>query len=69
MAESAMSSVGRVTEETRHVRNVTEATIAEAKSVHGEVESRVASLADPAKASTAHIVDVLSEHVQEVVAH
>ena len=39
-----MLSVGHVAEETRRVRNVVEAAIAEAKSVHGEVESRVASL-------------------------
>ena len=67
-AESAMLSVGHVAEETRRVRNVVEAAIAEAKSVHGEVESRGATLAAQAKASTAHIVGVLSECVQEVAA-
>ena len=42
--ESTMSNVGHVVEETRRVRGVTEAAIAEAKSVHDEVESKVASL-------------------------
>ena len=45
-----------------------EAVIAEAKSVHGEVESRVASLVAQAKASTAHIVDSLSKCVSEMMA-
>ena len=40
-----MSGVGKVTDEARRVRGVAEAAIAEARSVHGEVESRVASLA------------------------
>ena len=44
-AESVMSGVGRVAEETRRVRGVAEAAIAEAKSVHDAVESKVASLA------------------------
>ena len=64
-----MSGVGCVTEETRHVCNVSEAAIAEAKPVHGEVESSIASLMSQAKASTAHVVGVLSECVQEVSLH
>ena len=64
-----MLSVGHVAEETRRVRNVVEAAIAEAKSVHGEVESRVAFIKAQAEASTVHIVGVLSERVQEVAAH
>ena len=51
------------------MRNVVEAAIAEARSVHGEVESRVALLAVQADVSTAHIVGVLSQCVQEVVEH
>ena len=50
MVESAMSGVGYVAEETRHVRNVAEAAIAEAKSVHGEIESRVALLVEIGRA-------------------
>ena len=40
-----MSSVGCVVEEIRRVRGVPEVAIAEAKSVHDAVESKVASLA------------------------
>ena len=69
VAESAMSGVGRIKDETHHVRDVAEAPIAKARSVHGEVESRVASLAGQANASTAHIVGVLSQRVQEVAEH
>ena len=45
MAESAMSGVGHVMEETRRVCGIAETAIAEAKLVHGEVESRVVLLA------------------------
>ena len=64
-----MSGVSCGTEETYCVRDVTQAAIAEVKSVHGEVESKVASHVAQAEASTAHIVGVLSERVKEVVAH
>ena len=68
-AESAMSGVGCVVEETRHVRDVAKTAIPKAKSVHGEIESRVALLTAQAEASTAQITGVLSERVQEVAAH
>ena len=55
-------------EETRRVRDVAEAAVAEAKSVHGEVESRVATLAVQAEATTAHVVDALSKCVSKVAA-
>ena len=60
-----MSGVGRIAEETRQARGIVEVAIAEAKSVHGEVESRVASLVAQAEASTAHIADALSKCVSE----
>ena len=69
ITESAMSRVGRVTEETRCARGIVEAAIAEAKSVHGEVESRVASLAAQAEASTVQVVGALCKHVKEMVPH
>ena len=50
-------------------RGVAEATIAEARSVHGEVESRVILLAAQADASNTHIVGVLSQRVEEVAEH
>ena len=64
-----MSGVGCVTEETRRSRGIAEAAIAEAMSMRGQVESRVASLAVQAKASTAQVVGALSECVQEVAVH
>ena len=63
-----MSGVGRVVEETRCVRGVAEATIAEAKLVHDAVESKVASLATHAEASTVHVTCVLSKRVEEMAA-
>ena len=67
-AEYALSGVGHVAEETRRARGIGEAAIAEAKSVHGEIESKVFSLAAQAAASTAHITDALSKRVGELAA-
>ena len=64
-----MSGMGQIADEAGHVRRVAEVAIAEARSVHGEVESRVALLAAQADASIAHIVGVLSQRVQEVEEH
>ena len=64
-----MSGIGRVAEETLHVRGVAEAAIAEAKLVHEVVESKVASLTAQADASVVHITGVLSERVQQVAEH
>ena len=55
-----MPGVGRIADETRHVRELVEATSAEAKSVHGEVESRVASLAPKADASASREMEEIS---------
>ena len=60
-----MSGISRVAEETRYVCGIAEAAIAEAKSVHGEVESRVASPAAQAEASMAQVVGTPSEHIKE----
>ena len=64
-----MLGVVQIADGTRHVRRIAEAAIAEARSVHGEIKSRVASLAAQADASTARIVGVLSQRVQEVAEH
>ena len=54
IAESAFSGVGQVADETHHAREVAEAAIAEARSVHSMVESRVAALSARANESTTH---------------
>ena len=48
------------------VREMVEATTAEARSVRGEVESRVATLAVAADASTARATEEISSRVKEV---
>ena len=63
-----MSSISHVAEETRRARSIAEAVISKAKSVHGEVESKVASLVAQAEASTTHIADALPKRVGEVAA-
>ena len=64
IAESAFSGVGQVVDATRCARKVAEATIAEARSMHGAVESRVAALSACADESTMHAVEVLTEQMQ-----
>ena len=68
IAESAFSGMGKVADETRRAREIAESAIAEARSVHGVVESRVAALSARADESTAHAVEVLSEQVQRTAA-
>ena len=67
--ELALSGIERVAEATRCARGIVEVAIAEAISVHSQVDSRVASLVAHAKASTAHAISTLSKHVKEVAAH
>ena len=66
--ESAMSGVGRITDETHRIRKLVEATSAEARSMHGEVESKVATLAAKVDASTAYVVEAMTGCVREVAA-
>ena len=66
--EFALSGVGHATEETRRARDIAEVAIAETRSVHGEIESKVSLLVVQAVASTTHITDALSKRVGEVVA-
>ena len=66
-AESALSGVGHVSKEVCHACSIAEVAISEARSMHGEIESKVSSLAAQAATSTAHITDALSKRVGEVV--
>ena len=68
IAESVFSSVGQVADETRRTRKVAKAAIAEARSVHSEVKSQVAALLARADESTAHVVELLTEQVQQTAA-
>ena len=63
---TATSGMGRVEKKTCRVREMVEATTAEARSVRGDVESRVATLAVAADASTAHTAEEISSRVKEV---
>ena len=64
-----MFGVGRIADKTRRVRKLVEATNAEARSVHGEVESKVATMAAEADASAANAVEEIMGHAWEVVAY
>ena len=56
-------------EETRRVRELVEATTAEARSVRGEVESHVAQMAAAAKANAARAAEHVSAEVKRVAAY
>ena len=66
-ASTAISSIGCVEVETHRIREMVEATTAEARSVHGEVESRVATLAAAADVSTTRATEEIPSRVKEVV--
>ena len=68
VAESAMSRVGQVADATRRAREVAEAAIAEVRSVHGATKSKLVALSAHPDVSTAHTVEVLSEHIQKTAA-
>ena len=68
-AATAISGIGRVEAETRRVRELVEATSAEAKSVCGEVESRIATLAAAADASATRAVTEIAGQVEKVAAY
>ena len=67
-AATAISGVDQVAGETRRTCEIAESAIAEARSVHGAVESRVAALSARADESTARVVEVLTEQVQKATA-
>ena len=64
-----MSGVVHVADETCQAQKVVEAPYAEAKSVQGAVESRVASFSAQADASATHAVEVMTGRVQEMATH
>ena len=65
-ASMAISGVGRVEAETHRVREMVEATTAEARSVYSEVESRVATLAAAADASTMRAIEEIASRVKQM---
>ena len=66
---SRVTSIGRIADKTHCVRELVEATNAEARFRHGEVESKIATLAAKAYASIAHAVEEMAGCVREVVAY
>ena len=67
-AESAVSGVGVVADQTRYMRSVAEAAIAEARSVRDEVTSRIAEVAQCSDVSASNVTEVLTGKVQQVAA-
>ena len=68
-AESAFSGVGVVANQTHHVQSIAEAAIAEARSVHDEVLSRIVEVAKRSDVSVSNVADALTGKVQQVAAH
>ena len=67
-AEHAFSGVGVIADQTCHAQSVAEATIAEARSVHDEVSSKIAEVAKRSDVSVSNVTDVLMGKVQQVAA-
>ena len=63
------SGVRAVADKTRHVQAVAEAAIAEARSVHEEVSSRIVEVAKRADVSTSSVAENLMGKVQQVTAY
>ena len=65
-AATAVSGVGRIEAETLRVRELVEATSAEAKSVRDEVESRIAEMAAASQASASQLAGQMATQVTKV---
>ena len=65
-AATAVSSVGRVEEERRRIREMVEATMVEAKSVRDDVESRVAVFGGGGGASATRTSEEITSRVKQV---
>ena len=63
-AESVVSGVGVVADQTRYARSVAEAAIAEARSVRDEVTSKIAEVAQRSDVSASNVAEVLTGQVQ-----
>ena len=63
-AESAVSGIGAVADQTRYARSVAEAAIAEARSVRDEVTSKIVEVAQRSDVSASNIAEVLTGQVQ-----
>ena len=64
-----MFGVGCIADETRHVRELVEATSAKARFAHGEVQSKVATLVAQADASASRTVEETTGCGREVAAY
>ena len=65
-AATAVSGVGRIAQETHYVRELVEATTAEAKSVRSDVERRVASLAATSEENVARVAADVESKIAKV---
>ena len=68
-AETALSGVEVVADRTRRAQSVAEDAIAEARSVHAEVSSRMAKVAECTDISASVVAEDLGGKMRETVAH
>ena len=68
-AESAVSGIGIVADQTQHAQAVAEVAIAEARSVHDEISSRIAEVAKRADVSTSSVTENLAGRMEQVAAY
>ena len=67
-AESAVSGVGVVADQTRYARSIAEAAIAEAWFVRDEVTSKIAEVGQRSDVRASNVEEVLTGKVQQVAA-
>ena len=68
-AESAYSGVGVIANQTQHARAIAKEAIAEARSVHEEVSSRLAEVAKRTDVSASSIAENLKGKMRKVAAY
>ena len=68
-ADTAYSSVGMVADQSRYARAVAESAIAEARSVHEEVASKMEEVAKHFDASASNVAENVTGKLREVTAH
>ena len=66
-ANTALSSAERIADQTIRAQSVADDAIAEARAMHGEVESRIAEVTQRAEANTSSMLGAVTGEVKRVV--
>ena len=64
ITERAYSGVGAIAKQTRHAQSMAEAIVAEARSMHGEVEGKMAELKQRVEVNASTTANVLASRIE-----